>query len=406
MRHIIAGPMHLLLIAAGALLAACGGGGSAGGAAGDAPGGDSGAAGCAVVMGNDITVPTRLVNTTAACDYLLQGSDPLIEVRSTLVIDPGVVVRAAKDTVLSVNGGEIIAIGRPEARIVIEGASPLQGYWGGIRFGTVAGASRFEYVDLKDAGQSCTRLICPEGAMVSFGGGAVELRHSTVSNSGVNGVNLGDNLVGFAANRFHTNRKAGLVASADTLALLDTASDYAGGSQPNGTPQVVIATGSALTRAATWKRLPVAYRVAGFVDIDAALVIEPGATFLLGSTGPDSGDFISVERQGSIQAVGTADAPIVFDRVPGSPGWDGIGFNPFNTTTGNRFEHVHMAHGGQGTFAGAFLRLGDAQVRVANSRFENSRGAAIVCSEPGRLVLGPGNRFSNNAVGDLGLDCQ
>lgn len=149
-----------------------------------------------------------------------------------------------------------------------------------------------------------------------------------------------------------------------------------------------------------------AYRVSGFGGIDAALVIEPGTTAVLGATGSDSGDFIRTETQGSIQAVGVADVPIVFDRAPGSPGWNGIGFDPLDTSTGNRFEHVHMANGGPGRFAGAFLRLGDALDHVADSRLDNSRGAAIACSEPGRLVLGPGNRFSHHAGGDLGLDCR
>ena len=46
----------------------------------------------------DITIPTRLSDTGAACDYLIKSS--LTYIRSTLTIDPGVVIKVAQDGTL------------------------------------------------------------------------------------------------------------------------------------------------------------------------------------------------------------------------------------------------------------------------------------------------------------------
>ena len=192
-----------------------GGGDSAGGSPGQpAPGGgpaaDSGA--CAVTLDTTIiTTPTRLVAGAAACDYLLKG---LIRIRSRLTIDPGTVIKAEQNAFIDVEGGEFVAVGQPNARIVLEGGSHLQGYWQGINLSSASGAHRLEYVDIKDAGQECVLLFCPDAALRGSEGTLV-LTNSTISNSFVHGAILGRGefsgvtLVAFANNRFYGNRWAG-----------------------------------------------------------------------------------------------------------------------------------------------------------------------------------------------------
>ncbi len=361
---------------------------------------------CAFTIQQDITVPTLAQNTTQACDYLIESS---IYIKSTLTIEPGTVIRFGKDATLWVDGGEIMAVGNANARITLQGFSPIRGYWNGITFGTQAGETRLEYVDVMDAGQTCTISFCPQAAIRGYGGGQVTLKNSSVSNSYVNGAVLGDWLVAFSNNRFSNNRWYGLVIDADKVRLLDSASDYVGASTPNGNPHIGLITGSTVAQAATWKALNAPYRISGYIEIDDALTLEPSVTMLFGSSGEGRGANLNIEVGGALIAVGTAAAPITFTRAPGVQYWGGITFSPYNTGSETRFEHVRMSYGGDNDLvARAFIEVYEARVVVANSHFENSLGRAINCYEQDtpRLSLGTGNTFASNAAGDIDADCQ
>jgi hypothetical protein len=361
---------------------------------------------CAITIKNDITVPTLAKNSSAACDYLM---DDIINVRSTLTIEPGVVIRFSQDSRLWVDGGEIVAVGRPDARIVMQGVSPIQGYWKGILFGTQAGNTRLEYVDLMDAGKTCTLIYCAQAAITGDGGGQLTLKNSSISNSYVNGAVLGSELVAFSNNRFYNNRWHGLVVDADNVPLLDTASDYTGGSAPNGDPYVALGRGSKVAHAATWKKLNAPYKVNGYISLEDTLSLEPGITMLFDSNGAGQGATVHIEANGSLHALGTAANPITFTRLPSVQAWGGILFDPYNTTTDTRFEYVQMSYGGDNDLvAHAFVNLDSAKVYIANSSFLNSLHLAISCGylRPPLLTLEPGNTFSGNAGGDVSSDCQ
>ena len=180
-------------------------------------------------------MPTTLANTASGCDYLLQG---YIEITSTLVIEPGVVIQAAQDTRLRVDGGQILAAGTPDARITFEGVNHIAGYWSQIEF--IEGReSRFEYVDIKDAGQVCTRYAgCPDAAFV-LDDVTLSFANSTISNSYVHGLYTDDKrtfLPNFENNRFYNNVWAGVVIDGNYVPVLDASSDYVGGAEPNGNP--------------------------------------------------------------------------------------------------------------------------------------------------------------------------
>jgi hypothetical protein len=361
---------------------------------------------CAITVESDVTIPTRATNTASACDYLFKGS---IDIKSTLTIDPGVVMKFDKDASIWVDGGEIIAVGQPNARIVMQGFSPIQGYWRGITLGSQAGKVQLEYVDLMDAGQTCTISFCPQAALRGYGGGQLTLKNSSISNSYVNGAVLGDELVAFANNRFDNNRWHGLVIDADKVPLLDTTSDYAGTNQPNGDPYIALGTGSKVARPATWKKLNAPYKISGYISLEDTLTLEPGITMLFGSRGEGGGATLSIDPGGSLIAVGTATNPITFTRLPETQYWGGITFDPYNTTANTRFEHVQMSYGGDNDLvARAFINVYSAKVYVSNTGFQNSAGRAINCVQQNTplLTLGPGVTFSGNASGDVDTDCQ
>ncbi len=198
---------------------------------------------CAVVIDRDITIPTRLVKSARACDYLVVDD---ISVESSLFIDPGVVVIFDQDTRLSVtDSGSLTAVGTAEARIMLAGQLNVRGYWYGLCFGNNR-ESRLEYVDLLWAGKvwSGGSAVCRAAiGGVSGNGEPVHIRHSLVAGALTTGLDATRVPLGeFENNIFAANTEYGVRASPDIIHRLDHASDYLGTSvdAPNGKPYVYI----------------------------------------------------------------------------------------------------------------------------------------------------------------------
>lgn len=212
---------------------------------------------CTYVLAEDITVPSKLINTPKACDYVLEGS---VYIKSRLVIEPGV-VRANKDALIAVDGGEFLAVGNAQNRIIFEGQNHLAGYWEGVRFRD-GRESRLEYVDIKDAGQDeCVTVFWCNKAGLVLDDVTVSLVQSSVSNSYVNGLVIGEAVVlsAFANNRFYGNSWAGIVVNGEHVDELDVASDHSGGAEPNGTVYVKVSGDLEAGNERVWKKLNAPY---------------------------------------------------------------------------------------------------------------------------------------------------
>ena len=370
---------------------------------------DSGA--CAVTISDDISVPTTFSKTGAACDYLLQG---FIEVTSTLTIEPGVVIQAAQDTTLWVEGGQILAVGTPQQRITLAGLNPIAGYWSGINF--IEGReSRFEYVDIRDAGQVCTIYgDCPDAALV-LEDVTVSLANSTVSNSYVNGLHATEDVLftKFENNRFYNNIWAGVFISGNYVPLLDVASDYTGGAEPNGTPYVLVGSGrQSEGKEFRWKKLNAPYLIRdefSFGAYGGTLIIDPGVEIVFGE-----GSGLTVDGNAVLKAIGTAAAPIIFRGLVEQPGhWDGLTIwdSPWES---NELSYVQIRHSGSTDGVdpyGAVVLRYDSRVNINNSVISDNAQYGVTCDGNSTvgipvLVLGPGNTFSSNSSGDVSPNCE
>lgn len=363
---------------------------------------------CTYVLSDNITVPSKLVNTPSSCDYLLEG---YVNVSSTLVIEPGVLIKAKQDAILWVDGGQIIANGTATAPITMEGLNHISGYWEGIRFAE-GRESSFDYFHLKDAGQVCTSLWCPDAGFI-LDDVTVSFSNSSVSNSYVHGFHATGNVLfkRFENNRFYGNVWAGIVISANYIDFLDSASDYRGETNPNGNPYVLLANGdleSGETR--VWKNLNAPYLISGYLNIEGGIVsIDPGATVVF-----DEKAWMTVRNNGALRAMGTADKRISFIGKVEKPGyWDGIRFWDSNWDT-NEFSYVDFMHSGDTdnllSAYGAVRLMYSSSLKVSNSTFANNAQFGVACDEPDEfdtvtLILGAGNTFSNNAAGDIDPAC-
>lgn len=364
---------------------------------------------CTYVLESDINSPTELTNTASYCDYVLEG---WVEIRSLLRIQPGVVIRADPDARLVLDGGEIMAIGNEQNRIVFEGASHVQGYWRGIDIRDGRGAI-FDFVDVKDAGQVCSILFCPD---VGFYVDNIDFSftNSSVSNSYVHGMSITDdvNIVAFSNNRFFGNALNGLTIFGEGVPALDKASDYLGIGNENGIAAVGIHNGEqTLGRVFEWKDLNAPYFIDGYFNVEGGtLRLEAGVELLFGSEG-----WMTVEGNGVLQALGTAARPVSIKGYVEQPGyWDGIRFrdSPWDS---NQLQYVTMSHSGNIESivnAHAAINLDESVLTISNSTFSDNDRWGIICNNPedypyqaSVIYDGGGNRFGRNGAGDLDADC-
>lgn len=389
------------------LLSACSGSGS-GGNSFTPPGAPEDAGACRYVLEDDITSPTRLINTDANCDYLLDG---WVEVSSLLQIEPGVVVRATADARLVIEGGELSAIGTAQQRIVMEGLSHVSGFWRGINVNSARNVA-FDFFDMRDGGQVCSILFCPDvGLMVD--NTRLSFTHSSVSNSYVIGMSItGDvEIDAFANNRFFGNSLHGLAVDGNNIPGLDENSDYRGIGDENGIVGVGVHSGDQ-TRGEIfqWKKINAPYLINGYYNVSGGtLLLDPGVELAF-----DEGAWFVVEGNGVFKALGTAAEPIIIRGQQARPGyWDGIRFeeSPWDS---NILEHVVLSHSGntEGLLSAyAAINLDESHVSVSNTTFKDNSRWAIVCNEPDYpyepsvITDGGGNTFSNNESGDIDSDC-
>ncbi len=234
-------------LAALMLLTACGAGaGSPDAENPEAPGSDE----CRVIITSDVTTHTVFTNGPEDCDYYFPGgdvSDSTYRITNELRIEPGTTLRFGPNAMLFVrSAGTLQAVGTAAERITMEGEETSDGYWDGICFQENR-ESTIAFVDIRSAGnmRSPAGTSCRGGIAGSYPAGEpVHITDTTVSGSYENGLSAHNLILGdFANNAFFGNRQYGVVAPAEQIYRLDTATDYLGSESGavNGMPYVYAA---------------------------------------------------------------------------------------------------------------------------------------------------------------------
>ena len=87
----------------------------------------------------------------------------------------------------------------------------------------------------------------------------------------------------FENNRFYGNTWAGIVIDGNYAPVLDAASDYSGGAEPNGNPYILVAAGTQVKgEVFRWKKLNTPYFIGNYFNVEGGtLVLEPGVEMVL-----------------------------------------------------------------------------------------------------------------------------
>ncbi len=273
-----------------------------------------------------------------------------LDVEVDLIIEPGVVIAFAPDTMLLIDGwdgGSVQAVGTAEAPIVFTSSSPEPGAWGGIY---VDGAgplrSRLQHLTVEYGGglDFDTGSIGGQGAanLGVRGEAEIEVSSSTFRDSGGFGIEVqrSSALLDFTNNHFERNAAADLSIPAEQLTAIDDSNTLG----PGG----LRVTGGSVFESGTWPARVI--RVADDIELYSAIVIEPGTTLeledrvVLSIQGYSTQPGFAWSESGSLIANGTPTAPVVFTNAPGNA-WARLYFDWSNAPE-NRLSHVHFVGGG------------------------------------------------------------
>ena len=357
-----------------------------------------------IEIGGTIDTERTLVNRISdpiLPDYIASST---VNVRAQLNIEPGVVVHFKEDIVLDIEAttGSLNAVGTAEEPIELTSANAISGVlWKGIYIGSTSTLNKLDFVTVSFAGNS-THNFSGDDFAAAIGvesTGKISVTNSTIINNAGYGLYIDDNggqLENFGGNSFDSNGIA-VGLPANEVDALDGNSTFAN----NTTAQVeIFATTYAETKATTWPDLnsAAAYRVSGPVNINGDLTIAPGAIF-------EFDENVVMNVAGSLQALGTAAAPITFTTSSDAGlKWKGIYVNSASSL--NSLDFVNVSHAGNSThnfagddFAAAIGVESTGKISVTNSTISNNTGYGLYMdNNGGQLETFNNNVFENNDV--------
>jgi hypothetical protein len=308
-------------------------------------------------------------------------------VESPLTLDPGAHLSFAADASMIVrNGGTLTADGLPEAPIFFSGAEDLPGYWKGLQIATVSAANVFDNVVFENGGSSAWTGLGDSRAMVFLDGNSKAVFTSSTfrdSDHYALWVPAGGDITGFAGNAFEGNART-LVVHPNRAGAI--ASDNTFTANTEQFVRVSFGNNDGVTVGQTWSVLGVPYRVTVRTFVEAALTIEAGTVLEFAQDVS-----LIVSNSGSLTAVGTAQAPILFRGGEALSGyWKGLEFG--TATASNVLDNVQLSHagseawfGGSNSIATLFV-TGDGLLDLADVTVRDTGGYALILESGGGLT--------------------
>ncbi len=310
--------------------------------------------------------------------------------------------------------GTLNATGTADAHIEFRGVTPGKGTWLGIGINSSSPDNKLIYCDVTGGGSDDLYNASDFSANITLQcESTVTIQHSTITESGGFGIYLHEEdarLLAFEENSITDNELAPVLLHLPQVAGLDTATTYSGS---NGREYIQVYGQAIVDDDLTIARLDVPYRISTDRSgretyVEKALTIMPGvilefetaAGIVLGSPGVDC-----IPLTGSLNAVGTAQDPIVFRGATDGQGtWLGVGIN--SGTAANQLEYCEISGGGSSQMynaggQGNIVMTCGSSLEVGNSTISDSGGWGIDFVQGANSLTQSNNTFSDNANGDI-----
>lgn len=320
----------------------------------------------------------------------------------TLDVREGVQVVFATGRRLSLrNAGRMKVTGTAEKPVYFGSADPLV-RWQGISLDDSQGVDNtWSHLRVENAGSGKWSGAQYSGAAVYLTGTTtLSMEHVTIAGSASHGLLAFGEVTFTLAN--------GVFEKNDTPAYLhpETAHGLGGETQfvdnANEYVRVSFANTDTVKSEQTWNALSVPYRIEQRTAIEGKLTLAEGATLEMAQDVS-----LRVRSSGSLTAVGSTDAPILFRGASaGTRGyWQGIEIAAGGNTPGYgaTLDHCRIEDAGSDNWSGAAASLAAlymesaSSARITNTTFENSGGYGIWASANARIEGFAKNRFTKNA---------
>jgi hypothetical protein len=353
-----------------------------------------------------------VLSNTIAQDLVLENINPdptqadyrvtkIIDVGAKLTIKPGVVLVFEEHAGFSVNDlGILIADGTQEQKIVFRGASPVQGYWAGIRSRSTNASTSISNAEIHFAGSMSMGNQLQKAAL-SLEFAKMKLQNVVISNSGQYGIQTreGETSLTMQNVTFENNAGSHMYLHPAQVQSIDADSDF-----KEGLVEVykgdIATTGSAVN----WvKPKNGKYFISGDLAIARQVNIAAGSVFEVGN---DVLITVADHATAALTAKGTADNPITFSgRTKQAGTWKGIMI--ISSNENNLLEHVTIENGGSAKQSSRIdpTNIGldrGGKLTLRNAHIANSAGHGIIIKESANSVLtSSGVTFANNPLGDV-----
>ncbi|HPD30598.1 MAG TPA: hypothetical protein PLL20_11425 [Phycisphaerae bacterium] len=326
-------------------------------------------------------------------DYLFDSSD--LDVDADLIISAGATLVFGQARAAWINeNGSLKAIGTSTAPIAFTAKEATAGYWKGVEYYYSNSVNnRLEHVTIEYGGS-------PSGANLTTTGTAsvpprLAIVNCTLRNSAGYGLYLdGDSVItDFSTNTLTGNALGAASVAQDVIGVLDAASTYSG-----NTRDVVNVRGGSVSSAQTWQAIDADYLFdSDDLIVDADLTISAGATLVFGQ-----GRYASVNENGSLKAIGTSTAPIIFTGKQATAGYWECLLYYYTTSVNNVLEYVRIEYGG-GSNSGNLRLSGNARATARNCTFAHSGGYGVYVDRNATINndVETANQFSDNALGNV-----
>jgi hypothetical protein len=321
-----------------------------------------------------------------------------ITVQADLAIAANANLRFATTGAITVSAtGSLAAVGTAGKEITFVGDQATTGYWPGILYYTSNNTKNvLDHVIVENAGTTYYSSSDPL-ASLEINKSRIQLKNSIIRNGSGHGLTLVSATVdAFAGNQFTSNTLGAVNVAASQVGLLastGTANAFTG----NGSDFVVV-RGETVNAAVTWPALDVPYLVTTDTTLTADTVIAAGAKLVF-----KAGTQLEISSNGSLVAVGTAAAPVVFTcEKPLTGCWNGLlwysALNPIS-----KLDYVTVSYGGGKAYSASFspanITVHNSALSVTNSTISNS-GSYGMFWDSGATVTQSGNTFTGNVTAD------
>ncbi len=332
------------------------------------------------------------IELTSGC-YVVP-EDLVIARGATLRIGQGVVLKFARETRLTVEGGTLTALGTLDNPVVFTGVESATGFWGGIEFQSNSVGNTLDGVVVQYAGSGSARAA----VSTRRDGARFRMQNTLVrrnDGAAISFNSFGIRIEAFNGNRITENEKVGDVIATEIHSLIGNI-EYI----DNTLNRMDITRRVFLEADVNIPNLGIPISWSGIVINRGSLTIQPGVELEMIPTS-------LIEVNGELNIVGTADQPITIrNRVFSTLNWNGI---LLSGPGDKNINHAFIIAAGESRENTGAIEIDCTQnipftVSVNNTEIIDSASWGIFAQGSGCTYdIGANVTFTNTALGDVSV---